>query len=1399
VTRYDSNPGGVVWSNDPYQRQHPYNRQAASLAAFGVVSLGGTALGFANIKGKRGFQHLYELSQVAERALPPLQWLRTFRFPSHLAPVAAPATATWEAKHFTSQIRSRVSGNVIGTKLAGDETSFMLRNLSGITGMNEQQLTKAGLLEHGLTYQRTGLMSGDLLINKKKIASDIVLTRFAEGTLDPLALAQVSTYDPELATAMSKSTRKMAEAELGLHTTTSSKSINLNPSFNTSSLRKRYASKRSNTILHYRNAPMEFFPTTVGPAGEAQWIKHVPKQLRPLLGGVRAHSAFGAQRLDMVMRSTIERIPGIGKKLAGFLPKPASFVKMQWKYIGMAAAIGSAALAVDQFDWFKRQHSLAGSGMYGGVAGAAALALNAHPTTALFAAGATAAVTSAPGMEGGVQQGIATYYMKAQMVKSRLTNAIPIRYLPIIGGKYRQFVSDTFTGADSAEMALGAGLVAWGATEAYRAYKIKQETGTGTILGHMTEPIMGYRSQWKKVMESYGHEPSFLKFARQNIRGEYKQGVQSGLSLVEKAPSDWYQAATKAHRAVVEMTKRAIAPDSWRTGGAHRVRNVMDQIALDSYWAEKVWNTEGLGQRLWAQIRGTIEGADIQKAFKGSGKWYQTKSIPLGKIGMPVVLGALAWAAATGQFASKDTPAELKAKMEGRELVPINKGRYWEGGGTPWRGTHTMYHRPHWYAMMTSRAKQKAAWGPDEDKMSPVKKWFLQNFTYEMERRNYQSRPYPISGSAFQETPFGAALLRPIGNLIKPPKLMHVNEWAMYGSESGIKLMHDLDELESQPSEQHGGFGPGAPISPFSGRAVIGQQHYQWAEQAGLLGYMHMSGFGLNPFSLKSMTGSDTLYSQDNWLETSNKMQSTSRNYWDQELGGAFFLSEAFRRFYPRHRSEIQGYNPIANTMPFWIPEQLRSGDPYVKIPFGETRMPGPGYAAINPDVSGVAPSNYPIWHQYAILGDVAMWSKEFRQTQAKIRQLKEADAFSPEALSKIASAEQRIKEREEKLRFDRYVNQYNEETADWSFVRKTAARTWQYGTHTVQRAAEPVEYLTPFGFRVISKLSPPLSPVEEYERSMVYGTRMAFWDKLGRDWLRPAAWSAARNMGYKGIPGWLEEVRDTDEYYDKLEYQKWQTLAQSTPDAYLQDQYDRLSRKTVYGRNPFEQSQYVKSSLPRRERDYYDAFLNTTNPQERERIIELIPAHMRNIYIAGWARMDAEKSGDPRLQQAVARGEQTGGYPINDQLWEQYRAQAGPNQSYADWYKTRELGDYFDTHPLPRPNWVGWHPEVDLQDVKLKMIENEGRDLQDYGLWDSQQRMLARKPYIDNGTIEPVQHSPLMNTRIMRSLSARHGLPPPQVHQYTYYSPFPRTDIDYTMNDSRQGEIEDLQRLLGN
>ena len=45
----------------------------------------------------------------------------------------------------------------------------------------------------------------------------------------------------------------------------------------------------------------------------------------------------------------------------------------------------------------------------------------------------------------------------------------------------------------------------------------------------------------------------------------------------------------------------------------------------------------------------------------------------------------------------------------------------------------------------------------------------------------------------------------------------------------------------------------------------------------------------------------------------------------------------------------------------------------------------------------------------------------------------------------------------------------------------------------------------------------------------------------------------------------------------------------------------------------------------------------------------------------------------------------------------------------------------YFKHHFMPGSFWAGWTPQVDLDNVKIKTIENEGMLLSDFGLYDSQ------------------------------------------------------------------------------
>ena len=137
--------------------------------------------------------------------------------------------------------------------------------------------------------------------------------------------------------------------------------------------------------------------------------------------------------------------------------------------------------------------------------------------------------------------------------------------------------------------------------------------------------------------------------------------------------------------------------------------------------------------------------------------------------------------------------------------------------------------------MMMNRSEEKALWGPDEDSISPVGKWFRKNFTYDLERRNYYDRPYPITGTAFEDVPVvGSLLASTIGKIIKPPKLMHTPDW-IRETETGVEILHPPEW--NSPSYALGGLTPGLPQSPYGGEKALQQLSYQFRELEGMTGW----------------------------------------------------------------------------------------------------------------------------------------------------------------------------------------------------------------------------------------------------------------------------------------------------------------------------------------------------------------------------------------------------------------------------------------------------------------------------------------------------------------------------------------------------------------------------------
>lgn len=113
-------------------------------------------------------------------------------------------------------------------------------------------------------------------------------------------------------------------------------------------------------------------------------------------------------------------------------------------------------------------------------------------------------------------------------------------------------------------------------------------------------------------------------------------------------------------------------------------------------------------------------------------------------------------------------------------------------------------------------------------------------------------------------------------------------------------------------------------------------------------------------------------------IATSQNMESFSRRFWDENLGGfGGSTMEIIRRFIPDFRRHKM-INPLMNNMPDWLPENFRFGDKFSDTPRGEARLPGAGYEALNelhPDAYG----KYGAFDRFKILADIAPNSSEYK------------------------------------------------------------------------------------------------------------------------------------------------------------------------------------------------------------------------------------------------------------------------------------------------------------------------------------------------------------------------------------------------------------------------------------
>lgn len=120
---------------------------------------------------------------------------------------------------------------------------------------------------------------------------------------------------------------------------------------------------------------------------------------------------------------------------------------------------------------------------------------------------------------------------------------------------------------------------------------------------------------------------------------------------------------------------------------------------------------------------------------------------------------------------------------------------------------------------------------------------------------------------------------------------------------------------------------------------------------------------------------------------------------------------------------------------------------------------------------------------------------------------------------------------------------------------------------------------------------------------------------------------------------------------------------------------YHQVAESTVYALNKDSEYSDIVRALPSTEKEYFVEFAKVTNEKQRRAIL-------RNV--------------SPSLAKALRL------------VWYQEETETESNESY------------FTTHNLPGPLWQGWEASSNLEDIKAKVIYNEGMQFADFGIYSS-------------------------------------------------------------------------------
>lgn len=195
---------------------------------------------------------------------------------------------------------------------------------------------------------------------------------------------------------------------------------------------------------------------------------------------------------------------------------------------------------------------------------------------------------------------------------------------------------------------------------------------------------------------------------------------------------------------------------------------------------------------------------------------------------------------------------------------------------------------------------------------------------------------------------------------------------------------------------------------------------------------------------------------------------------------------------------------------------------------------------------------------------------------------------------------------------------------------------------------------------------------------------------------------------------------------------------------------YKEEYESTLYGAQDTYDYMKIYRALPKRDKEFFTAF-QKASPKERQKILELVPKNQKNIY----------------------------------------RQQFGLSTKDED---DVSLEEYFSDYKLPDEEWEGWRPEVSLENMKIKVMQNEAMDLTEANYWDEHVERANMDPSeaisIDRLPNTPV--SQMINQERLRKSLQGAGLKDVRVGLRTSATDVSYFNTQLNIMNERDSEIEE-------